>query len=326
MAIYVFWGDDDFAMQRVVKGLCDRTLDSTWASFNYDKIAGDTADGVMQALNQAMTPPFGSGNRMIWLAETTLGQRCSESLLAELERTLPLIPETTVLLLTMNSKPDGRLKSTKLLQKLGEVREFATIPPWKTEELVQQVRQAAVEMGVKLTNPALQLLAEAVGNETRQLYNELEKLKLYVGEQQPIGEAAIAALVTTANRTSMQLAAVLKQGDTATALAIANDLFNRNEAALRIVATLVGQFRTWLWVKLMLDTGERDEREIARAAEISNPKRIYFLQKEVKSVSLRSLQQTLVLLLELEAGLKQGVDESILFQTKLIEICQLYRL
>ncbi len=60
-----------------------------------------------------MTPPFGIGKRLVWLVDSTLTQQCSENLLAELERTLPRIPDTTVLLLTSKNKPDARLKATK---------------------------------------------------------------------------------------------------------------------------------------------------------------------------------------------------------------------
>lgn len=326
MPAYLFWGDDDYSMQRAVMALRDRTLDPDWASFNFDKIPPEQADGVIQALNQAMTPPFGLGQRLVWLADTTLCQRCPEPFLEELERTLAALPETTVLLLTVTGKPDGRVKSTKLLQKYAEVREFAAISPWKTDQLVQQVQRVAHELGIKLTQPAAELMAEAVGNDTRLLYNELEKLRLYAGSKtQAIDQAAIATLVTTVTQNSLQLSAAIRQGDTARAIALVADLFSRNESALRIVATLVGQFRTWLWVKLMVERGERDERAIAREAEVQNPKRIYFLQQEVKPLSLRSLQQSLVVLLELDAGLKQGADHLTLMQTKVIELCQLFR-
>jgi DNA polymerase III subunit delta len=326
MPIYLYWGEDNFAISRAVMALRDRVLDPDWESFNYDKISSEQSDGVIQALNQVMTPPFGSGRRLVWLAETTVCQRCSEDLLSELDRTLPAIPESSVLLLTTSSKPDGRIKSTKLLQKHAEIREFASIPPWKTDQLMQQARQAAQEVGVKLTSKAIELLAEAVGNDTRQLFNELEKLRLYAGaSKQPIGEEAIAALVTTSTQNSLQLAAAIRQGDTARSLALVADLFRQNESHLRIVATLINQFRTWLWVKLMAELGERDERAIANAAEIKNPKRIYFLQQEVRTLRLDRLLQTLPILLELEVGLKQGAEEVTLLQTKVIELCQLYQ-
>lgn len=326
MPIYFYWGEDDYALNRAVKALRDRTLDPDWASFNYDKIPPEQPDAAIQALNQAMTPPFGMGDRLVWLANTPLCQRCPEEILAELERTLPLLPETTVLLLTSASKPDSRLKVTKLLQKHGEFREFSPIPPWKTEQLVQQVQQIAGELELKLTQPAQQLLAEAVGNDTRQLYNELEKLKIYNGDRKTaLGEEAIASLVTASTQNSLQLAAAIRQGDTARALTLLSDLFSRNEPALRIVSTLVGQFRTWMWIKLMVESGERDDREIAKAAEVSNPKRIYFLKQEVKTAPLPALQKTLTLLLELEFGLKRGAEEISFFQSKVIELCHLFR-
>jgi DNA polymerase-3 subunit delta len=325
MPIYYFWGEDDFALGRAVVELRDRTIDEAWGSFNADKLPPEQSDAVTQALNLAMTAPFGSGGRFVWLVETTLAQRCADEVLGELERTLPNIPETTVLLLTSTNKPDGRIKSTKLLQKYAEIREFSPISPWKTDLLEKQVRQAAQTVGVKLTNGAVELLAESVGNNSRQLYGELEKLLLFSGSGKGVvNEGAIANLVTVHTQNSLQLAAAIRTGDTAKALALVSDLFNRNEPALRIVATLVGQFRTRLWIKLLMEAGERDDKEIARLAEVGNPKQIYFLQQEVRKIPLQSLQQTLPILLELEFGLKFGAEPLSLMQTKVIELCQLY--
>jgi DNA polymerase-3 subunit delta len=92
MPIYLYWGEDDFAMAKAVDTLRDRILDPDWASFNYEKIPPDTPDAVIQGLNQAMTPPFGTGGRFVWLVDTNICQHCSADLLAELERTLSGIP------------------------------------------------------------------------------------------------------------------------------------------------------------------------------------------------------------------------------------------
>ncbi|MGB3494613.1 MAG: DNA polymerase III subunit delta [Elainellaceae cyanobacterium] len=325
MPIYVYWGEDDYAVMRAVKALRDRTLDPAWESFNYEKITPEQPDSVIQALNQAMTPPFGMGQRLVWLVNTALTRSCSEQELAELQRTLPDLPDASILLITSAAKPDGRLKSTKLLQKHAEIREFSTIPPWKTDLLLKQVQQAAKEHQIKLTTQAAEILAEAVGSDTRQLHTELEKLQLYAdASQRPIDEEAIATLVTTSTQSSLKLASSIRDGDIDKSLTLISDLFNRNEPALKMVATLVGQFRTWLWVKLMVESGERDERAIAQAAEISNPKRIYFLRKEVQPLSFSALQQSLFILIELESGLKRGADELMLMQTKVIELCQIF--
>ncbi|MFE4105299.1 DNA polymerase III subunit delta [Almyronema epifaneia] len=324
MPVFLFWGDDDFRLSQAIKTLCDRSLDPQWHSFNYDKLSAEQTESLIQGLNQAVTPPFGSGKRVVWLQNAAIFQRCSEALLQELSRTLPAVPEASILLFTSAQKPDGRLKSTKLLQKHGKIQEFSAIPPWKTELLQQQVLQTAEQAGLTLTPEAVELLAESVGNNTRQLVNEIEKLKIYQGDSQlPLAAEVVAHLVVVNTQSSLQLATALRQGDTAQALKLVTDLIERNEPSLRIVSTLVGQFRTWLWVKVMMQAGERDEKAIAQAAEVSNPKRVYFLQKEVRSLALDSLQQTLHKLLELEASLKQGKAEIPTLQTKIIEISQL---
>ncbi len=326
MAIYFYWGEDDFAINQAVSLLRDRIVDPQWASFNYDKIPPDRPDAVMQALNQALTPPFGTTQRLVWLENTTLGQHCSTDLLAELERTLPNLPESAVLLLTSRTKPDGRLKSTKLLQKHAELREFSPVPPWKTELLLKQTRDTAQAMGVKLTTASIEFLAQAVGNNTRQLFSELEKLQLYSADRkQALTVADLENLVTATAQNSLQLAAAIRQGKTSRALQLIADLIARNEPALRIVATLIGQFRTWLWVKVMVESGERNDRAIAKAAAIGNPKRVYFLKQDVKPLSLYALRQTLPLLLDLEVSLKRGADTIATLQTKTIELCQLYQ-
>lgn len=325
MSIYLYWGEDEFSMTRAVDTLRQSTLDPNWVSFNFDKITPEQPEALNVALNQAMTPPFGFGSRFVWLVDTTLTQQCPPERLAELERTLPVIPATTVLLLTTRNKPDARLKSTKLLQKCAdEVREFSLIPPWKTEDLEKQVRQVATAMNVKLNPSAVQYLAQCVGNNTRLLYSELEKLQLFAAtKHQPLSSADVASLVSATTQNSLQLAAAIRQGNTAQALELVADLINHNEPALRISATLTGQFRTWLWIKLMMEAGEPDEK-IAQVAEIGNPKRIYFLRQEVKGIKLHPLQQTLPRLLELEVSLKRGVPEISALQLAAIELCRLF--
>jgi DNA polymerase III subunit delta len=324
MPIYVYWGEDDFAMEKAVGMLRDRILDPLWLNFNYTSLSPDQADAVIAGLNEVMTPPFGAGGRLVWLVNTTVCQHCPENVLDELTRTVSVIPENSYLLLTTRQKPDERLKSTKLLKKSAtEFREFPLIPPWKTELLVKSVQEVAQTVGVKLTNQTAEVLAEAVGNDTRLLYNEMEKLRLYAGNSsQPLDVNTITKLVRNTTQNSLQLAAAIRTGETAKALTILADLMNAAEPGLRIVATLIGQFRTWLLVKIAGESGESNPQAVAKLAEVSNPKRVYFLQQEVKFLSVEQLISCLPILLELEVSLKQGAAEVSTLQTKIIELCQ----
>ncbi len=329
MPIHYYWGADEFSLKKAVTLLKDRALNPDWASFNYDRIAPELANGPMQALNQAMTPPFGMGKRFVWLADTTLGQRCPEEVMTEMERTLPIVPDTSVLLFTSTNKPDGRLKSTKLITKYADIREFPTIAPWLTDQLVTQVKRVAQEMNLRLKPQSADLLAEAVGSDTRRLYNEVEKLVLYWSENgqpktDPLPPDVVTRLVAVSTQTSFQLSEALIAGKTDQSLSLASDLLANNEPALRVVATLVGQFRRWLWVSLLESEGERDTRVIAKVAEINNPKRVFILQKQVRGCSPTQLKKAMTLLLELEYGLKRGAPEAITLQTKMIEIASLF--
>ncbi|MBM0741984.1 DNA polymerase III subunit delta [Phormidium sp. CLA17] len=324
MPIYLYWGTDDFAIAQATKALRLKVLDPAWESFNYNRISPEQSDAVTQGLNQAMTPPFGAGSRLTWLTDTTVCQRCPDELFGELERTFASLPDTSILLLTSSVKPDSRLKVTKLLQKYAEIREFSPIPSWKGDLLLKQVKQVAQEMSVRLTAEAEELLAESVGNDTRQLYSALEKLQLYAGnERRSLTESDVATLVVATQQNALKLAAAIRQGQVAEALEMVAELLRQNEPALGMVSSLIKQFRCWLWIKLMLESGERDDAAIAKAAEIANPKRLYFLRQEVQPLSSQALLQTLPLLLELEFSLKDGAEDLAAMQTKIVELCHL---
>jgi DNA polymerase-3 subunit delta len=323
MPVYFYWGDDDYQITQAVKKLIDTNIDPMWRDFNYAKINATGDLEVMDGLNQAVTSPFGMGNRLTWLADTAIAQRCSEPLLAELERTFNCLPTNSYILFTAPNKPDGRAKSTKLLQKHSQMLEFSLIPPWKTDAIAQIVKQSAAEIGLNLSTDGVDLLVDAIGNDTRRLNMELQKLQLsHYENKKPLTAKEIAPLVQASAHNSLQLASAIRTANVSQALSLVAELLRNNEVGLRICATLVGQFRTWLWIKLMQESGERDDKAISEAAEIGNPKRVYFLKQEVQGLNSQKLMRSLGILLHLEADLKHGKDETATLQTAIIELCQ----
>lgn len=322
MPTYLYWGEDEYQLLQATQKLRSSLLDPMWLDFNYVKIVATSDEQVIDGLNQAATSPFGAGDRLTWLADSTITQRCPDAVLAELERTIAHLPPESHLIFTTPNKPDGRLKSTKLLQKHATITEFSPIPSWNTNAITQLVRQSAESIGLKLSQDGVELLGELVGNDSRRLMMELQKLQLWQPDQQkPLDAKAIALLVQPSAHNALQLASAILAGDTSRALSLSAELLRRNEPPLRICATLTGQFRTWLWVKLMQESGERDDKAIAEAADIANPKRIYYFKQEVKSHTSQRLQQTLPILLQLESALKSGADETAALQTAIIQLC-----
>ncbi len=323
MPIYLFWGEDDFALSVAVKKLQESVVDPNWFQFNCDRISDDRPLAIIDALNLAMTPVFGMGERLVWLTQTTICQNCPPDLLSQLESTLPVIPPTSHLLFTSTKKPDRRLKSTKLIEKYATVTEFSPIAPWKIQEITNKVTQFSQEIGVKLTPDAIELIAKSVGNNSRQLWNELEKLSIY-GQTKTLDLEVISTLVNCNTQSSIDLAQAIRTGNKLRAIELTSQLLDRDEPALRIVATLVNKFRTWAIVKLMEVKGEKNQQLIAQTAEIGNPKRIYYLRQEIKSISSEKLVNTFPILLELELGIKQGCEPLSTLKTKVIELCEIF--
>lgn len=241
-------------------------------------------------------------------------------MLQQLESVLPNIPETNVLLIGSINKPDSRNKSVKLLLKRAIVKEFPLIAQWQTDALIERIYTAVKEFGITIAADAACLLAESVGNNTRLLHTELEKLKTYV-DSKSVSADDVRELVSPNAANNLQLAAAIRTGDVSLALELLEVLLRCNEPALKIVATLTTSFRTWLIVKLCVIAGWKDNTAIAHLAEVKNPKRLYFLKKEVTNIGVTKLQSALNTLLELEVMLKTGAEEKISLQSPIIGVC-----
>jgi DNA polymerase III subunit delta len=319
MPVYIYWGEDDFLLSKAVEALRAQHLDREWGLLNYIQIAPADKDNIANALLEIATAPLGEGGKIVHLPQSTLLGACPPEVIAELEKTLPNIPENNILLITSTQKPDERNKSVKLILQSAQLKTFPLIPQWESTKIVSQVKSFASSLGVKLTNDAVAALVEAVGNNSRQAWNELEKLKLYAGDA-PIDAQIIKQLVVNTFSSSLELAAACRIGNTTLALKQLDRLLALNEPPLRIVATLATCFRTWLTAKACIEAGWKDDAEIALFVELKNPKRLFFIKQEIRAASLAKLKKAMAILLELEVLLKSGGSAENL-ATYIIELC-----
>ena len=313
MPIHLLWGDDEAARSRAVETLIQQRTDPAWQSINLSRLDGNDPTQAGQALEEARTAPFGGGDRVVVLQRSPFCNQCPAELAEQLEASIPLIPESCHLLLVSNGKPDARLRTTKALQKLvkagqAQERSFQLPAIWDGAGQIELVQRTARDLGLTLEPAAAEGLCDAIGSDSARLASELEKLSLYVGDGQPITAAAVQALVGSQATNALQVGDALLAGKPAEAVALVDALLAANEPALRIVATLCGQIRGWLWVSLLDQQGESDVNAIAKAAGIGNPKRIYVMRKQIRGRSPARFLTLLRQLLEVEAALKRGSD------------------
>jgi len=332
MPIHLFWGDDEAARNRAVEALIDAKLDPTWAAINLSRLDGNDPVQAAQALEEARTPPLGSGARVVVLQRSPFCNQCPAELAAQLDANLALVNPDCHLLLVSSGKPDARLRTTKALQQLvkeglASEQSFALPAIWDGAGQVQLVTRTASDLGLTLEPAAAEALAEAIGSDSARLASELEKLSLYINRLEvscpddnslgvssrssnaaPITLEAVQALVGGRSTSALAVGDALLAGRPADAIALSDALLEANEPALRIVASLSSQIRGWLWVALLERSGERDPAVIAKAAGIGNPKRIYVMRKQIQGRSPDQMLKLLGQLLEVEAALKRGAD------------------
>jgi DNA polymerase-3 subunit delta len=313
MPIHLFWGDDEAARNRAVEALVAERVDPVWASLNLSRLDGNDLAQAAQALEEARTPPFAGGGRLVVVQRSPFCATCPAELAARLEDTLTLIPESCHLVLVSPGKPDARLRTTKALRKLAEERSFELPAVWDGAGQLELVAATARELGLRVEPAAAEALAEAIGSDSARLASELEKLALHAGAG-PITAAAVEALVGGRATSSLAVGDALLAGRVAEAIARVDALLTANEPALRIVAALSGQIRGWLWVSLLERSGEQDVAVIAKAAGIGNPRRVYVLRKQIRGRGSDQLLGLLRRALEVEAALKRGSDPGAAFR------------
>ncbi|MEA5468579.1 DNA polymerase III subunit delta [Spirulina sp. 06S082] len=296
--IAILVGDDRYAIEREIAAYQSR-VSSQWRHFNIHRFSSNALES---AIACARAAAFGDGRKVVVVEECNFKQFGETGL--ELLQCLGQLPDTTDLIFVA-SAIDKRLKVSKHLLKFGKLKEFAKIPPWRTDLIAAAIGTQAKELNLHLGRDVVNYLADAIGNDTMRVESELQKLAVYASGDR-LTKVQVRGLVPCMTQTNLQLAASLREGKALEMAGLLEELLARGVYPLAIAATLVTQFRTWLWVKAALQGGMRKDGEIARLCGIGNPKRLYFLRREVEGVSLRSLSHALTRLLDLEVVLKRG--------------------
>ncbi len=105
---------------------------------------------------------------------------------------LARVPDTCYLVFVEREDVDKRSILFTYLKKHGEVYEYA---PLQGAELIRWLTQRATEQGVKLERAAAQHFIDYVGNDSRLLMSELEKLVSYVGQKGTIRSSTVDLLI-----------------------------------------------------------------------------------------------------------------------------------
>ena len=333
MPIHLIWGDDYEASNREIEEIIGKVIDPAWKSFNYSQIDGNDPKQSFRALEEVQSSPLGSGGRVVIIRRSPFCNGCSVELANKLEQAIKLIPDNTHMILNNSNKPDKRLKTTKLIQKYIESNTFSeeknfTLPlPWDINGQRNLVKNIANKLNLKMNHETINLIVESIGNDSSIINTELQKLALLsdatheksnANTSTEVTPELVKKLIQNNSTNALEIASLLLKGERAIALNKIKSLLEYGEPALRLIATLTGQSRGWLWVNLLDEQGNQDAKEIAKIAGIANPKRIFVIRKQIQGKSLETLLELMKKLLKIEASIKLGTNPIDAFKDNLL--------
>ncbi|WP_348230883.1 hypothetical protein [Trichocoleus desertorum] len=136
---------------------------------------------------------------------------------------------------------------------------------------------------------------------------------------------ALMLLVKITNSEHLRLAEALRNGESEVVVRLIGELLARSEPGLVMVAILLTQFRTWLWVKSAISNRIKNNTEIAQICHVGNPNRLYYLRQEVATMPIKSLIQAVTKLVDLEMAIKQGYADTNSILPFLLMITRLFQ-
>ena len=333
MPIQLIWGDDYEACNREIEDIIQKVIDPSWKSFNYSQIDGNDPKQNFRALEEVQSAPLGNGGRVVLVRRSPFCNGCSIELANKLEQAIKLIPDNTHLILNNSNKPDKRLKTTKLIEKsiqsntFSKEQSFLLPLPWDINGQRNLVKNILYKLNLKMNQETIDLIVESLGNDSSLINTELQKLSLLseavneksnTNDPREISKELVKKLIQNNSTNALEIANLLLNGEVIIALNKIQTLLKNGEPALRLITTLTGQARGWLWVHLLDSKRNQDVKEIAKLAGIANPKRIFVIRKQIQGKSLEVLLELMKKLLKIEASIKSGINPIDSFKDNLL--------
>ena len=332
MPIQIIWGNDLNACNDFIQQLIDQKVSKTWREINVSCLNGDETNQINQAFDETLTPPLGEGSRVIVLKNNPIFTNKNEEIRIKFEKISPNIPSNTYLILQSTKKPDTRLKITKFIQDLIKkdlaIETSFSLPDiWDYESQKRYLESRAISMNICLGEGAAELIINSVGNDSFKLNSELAKAKIYLtaknnneNKELNLKSDDVKKIFNDQESNIFKIVDNLLQNDIKKSLVEIDYLLKKGEPALRLNAGLISQLRMHTIVKLLNKSGNDDISKICKIANISNPKRIFFIRKKVKNISSNYLINLMSNLLDIDSSLKKGNNPMNAFLENLINL------
>lgn len=344
----VVFGEDEFLVQRVIQRLTDLILPPEERQTSVVVLEGKEATDAELA-QVLLEPTFGfqlTKRRVIIVKSPAFLKEQGKRKRDEVawHRLLKRVPEGTYVLFALTEPP-----TNSQLSLFNEVALLVPLSKIRAQDLPEFVQMLAEQAAIHMEKSAIQELIDRVGNDTRQLAMEIEKLALYIGVDGRVTAEIVRELVPSLAMDVFALMNAVVDGDTAKALGMLDGLIQRRESPMLILYLLARQFRLLLQARLLLDTKlispallharadafrqqiERIPKEVKQ--RLPDDSRLNLLNQspavirnfllQARNFSREQLVEALHLILETDVSFKTGLDQSQQLALLVLNLCRL---
>ena len=245
---YYIIGEDEYQKEDAIRQLVDAAIEVPARDFNLDTRRAAELDG--ESLGVLLsTPPMMAQRRVIVLTDVGGLKKEPRNVLDNYLRN-PAADLLLIMSAGSGSKIDGALSSASTPLQFDPLS-GDRIPKWIAHH-------STTALGVGISEPAIELLQAAVGNDLHQLSAELDKLASFVeGRDGEIGEEAVAAVVgVRRGETLSDLLDAVADRNAARALDLVPHVLTQPKTTgVSVVMALSTQMLAISWGRAKLDEG-----------------------------------------------------------------------
>jgi DNA polymerase-3 subunit delta len=273
--IHLIVGEDDFLVESAAKKIIDASVPAELRSSAVEVISGasDNAEGQLASISQCkssvMTPPFLDPVKLTWWRGVTFlpgggrGGKITDEVKKSLESfadsiTESPLPKDQVLIITATKL----LKTSvfaKTILKSAEFIEFVVEGKWEKDKAaaaLMRLPEMAKEEGLTFEQGAAAEFIAKVGHDTRTIYSELQKLRVYLGKEKravTLADVAEITSVSSAEPELWEMVGAICSRNPQQVLKIYSRFEQSNSFAIRILNTLEKSFREMIVARDAID-------------------------------------------------------------------------
>jgi DNA polymerase III subunit delta len=297
--LYLLYGPDEFTRSEALAAF-RAELPADLLHLNSARL-----DGRNLKLNDLMVAceavPFLADHRLVIVVDALKHLKAGKAR-DELRTFLEQVPPSCKLVFLEQDDFDKRSSLYTYLKKHGQVQEFV---PRQGADLLRWLGEQANARGVRMARSPAQHLVDYVGNDSRTLMTELDKLASYVGQGMEITEESITRLVQDSHEANLfAFLDSLSQRQRGAAIQQLHELLREGQAIAYIVFMLARQVRVLLNVKELATQRMRTDAIASQLRQ--KPFVIKKALQQVQAFSTSELETLHHRLLALDHAIKTG--------------------